>query len=165
MRKTLIINGTDVNYRILAQSEGKISFELNGKEYRFNRDHFYEDNLWLVHENKRYKVRTKKFSRETHIDVDTHQLLVKKKDRKMGEKSRDDDRTMLSPMPGKVLKILVDIGEEVSKGSPLLVLEAMKMEHTLSSTKDGIVEQILHQEGEVVEGGVEIIKVKGNDEA
>jgi acetyl-CoA carboxylase biotin carboxylase subunit len=58
-----------------------------------------------------------------------------------------------SPMPGKVLKILVEKGQKVAAGDPLIILEAMKMEHTMRAAFDGVVESILVRDGEVVGPG------------
>lgn len=58
-----------------------------------------------------------------------------------------------SPMPGQVLKILVEVGQRVSAGDPLIILEAMKMEHTMRAAVDGVVESILVSDGEVVGPG------------
>ena len=65
-----------------------------------------------------------------------------------------------SPMPGQVLKILVEAGQEVRKGEALLILEAMKMEHTLRAALDGMVEAILVKPGAVVAPGEVLIHVK-----
>jgi propionyl-CoA carboxylase alpha chain len=46
---------------------------------------------------------------------------------------------LVAPMPGKVVKVLVAEGQEVTAGSPLLVLEAMKMEHTVRAADTGFV--------------------------
>lgn len=46
-------------------------------------------------------------------------------------------------MPGKVLEILIKIGDEVSDGTPLLVIESMKMENTINSSLSGKVSNIL----------------------
>jgi 3-methylcrotonyl-CoA carboxylase alpha subunit len=63
-------------------------------------------------------------------------------------------------MPGKVIKVLVTEGSKVSKGDPLLVLEAMKMEHTLTAHADGVVEGVgsLHV-GTQVEDGQELLRI------
>jgi biotin carboxyl carrier protein len=63
---------------------------------------------------------------------------------------------LTSPMPGKVVKLLVTEGGEVTKGQPLLVIEAMKMEHTLSAHADGFVQGLsgLHVGTQVEDGQV-----------
>jgi 3-methylcrotonyl-CoA carboxylase alpha subunit len=67
------------------------------------------------------------------------------------------DHSMAAPMPGLVLKILVKQGEVVSKGAPLLVLEAMKMEHQILASQDGTVAEINCSEGELVQPGVDLV--------
>src|SRR5260221_6647972 len=57
-------------------------------------------------------------------------------------RARHRDHSMSAPMPGVVLKILVAVGDEVTKGTPLLILEAMKMEQQLTAPSDGIVASI-----------------------
>jgi biotin carboxyl carrier protein len=67
-----------------------------------------------------------------------------------------------APMPGVVLKILVKQGDVVAKGAPLLILEAMKMEHQIVAPRDGKVAAINCVEGELVQPGVELVTM--NDE-
>jgi 3-methylcrotonyl-CoA carboxylase alpha subunit len=62
-----------------------------------------------------------------------------------------------APMPGKVTAILIEAGAAVSRGQPLLVLEAMKMEHTLKAPADGTVTALRCAVGELVEEGVELV--------
>ncbi|MGE0128870.1 MAG: acetyl-CoA carboxylase biotin carboxylase subunit [Blastocatellales bacterium] len=64
-----------------------------------------------------------------------------------------------SPMPGQALKILVEVGQKVSAGDPLIILEAMKMEHTMRAAVDGVVEAILVSQGEVVAPGQLLIQI------
>ncbi|HEX4325738.1 MAG TPA: acetyl/propionyl/methylcrotonyl-CoA carboxylase subunit alpha [Burkholderiales bacterium] len=64
---------------------------------------------------------------------------------------------LTAPMSGKVLSVLVQAGAEVEKGAPLLVMEAMKMEHTISAPAKGKVIQIRHAAGEQVAEGVELV--------
>ncbi|MFN8864209.1 MAG: biotin/lipoyl-containing protein, partial [Flavobacteriales bacterium] len=47
-------------------------------------------------------------------------------------------------MPGKVVAVLVAAGATVSRGQPLMVMEAMKMEHTIAAPADGVVAELLH---------------------
>jgi biotin carboxyl carrier protein len=72
-------------------------------------------------------------------------------------RARHRDHSMSAPMPGVVLKILVTVGDEVTKGSPLLILEAMKMEHQITSPRDGVVASINCKEGEMVQPGLDLV--------
>ena len=62
--------------------------------------------------------------------------------------------SMRAPMPGLVKIVRVPAGETVTKGQPLLVLEAMKMEHTIAAPHDGIVSEIVPEAAQVTEGTV-----------
>ena len=64
-----------------------------------------------------------------------------------------------SPMPGNVLKINVTPGQKVNEGDVLLILEAMKMENEVVSTKTGTVAQIVVEKGAVVETGSPLVVV------
>ncbi|EGC36023.1 methylcrotonyl-CoA carboxylase [Dictyostelium purpureum] len=59
--------------------------------------------------------------------------------------------SLVSPMPGKVTKIMVNVGDSVKKGQPILLMEAMKMEHTIRSPIDGKVESLPYNVNEIVE--------------
>ena len=64
-----------------------------------------------------------------------------------------------SPMPGKILRILVKEGEQVKTGQGLVVLEAMKMENEIPAPKDGVVKKILIKEGDTVDTGQPLIEL------
>lgn len=64
---------------------------------------------------------------------------------------------LTAPMPGKVIAILVNEGASVAKGQPVIVLEAMKMEHTLKAPADGKVTHLRYQVGDQVSEGVELV--------
>ncbi|MBM3517261.1 MAG: ATP-grasp domain-containing protein [Alphaproteobacteria bacterium] len=63
-----------------------------------------------------------------------------------------------SPLPGKVIAVLIGPGAAVKKGDPLIVVEAMKMEHTVRAPEDGTVERILYEPGEAVAEGVDLVR-------
>jgi biotin carboxyl carrier protein len=73
---------------------------------------------------------------------------------------RHKDHSMSAPMPGVVLKILVRQGDVVKKGTPLVVLEAMKMEHQIVATHDGSIASINCTEGELVQPGVDLVTLE-----
>ena len=57
----------------------------------------------------------------------------------------------VAPMPGKIIKVLVTEGQAVTKGMVLVILEAMKMEHSVAASEDGVVTKIAVTEGEQVD--------------
>jgi 3-methylcrotonyl-CoA carboxylase alpha subunit len=67
---------------------------------------------------------------------------------------------LTAPMPGKVVAVIVKNGQEVKKGEPLVIMEAMKMEHTISAPGDGLVEEVLYQVGDQVADGAPLLAFK-----
>ena len=67
--------------------------------------------------------------------------------------------SLTAPMPGKILKLCVVEGETVSSGQELVYMEAMKMEHRITSPIDGVVGNIYFEEGQQVEQGNLLIEV------
>ena len=59
-------------------------------------------------------------------------------------------KSVQSPMPGKIVRVLVAAGQAVSEGEALVVMEAMKMEHTMKAPADGVVEAVHGKEGDVI---------------
>ncbi|WP_062560567.1 acetyl-CoA carboxylase biotin carboxylase subunit [Paracoccus aminovorans] len=69
----------------------------------------------------------------------------------------------LSPMPGLVKAVFVSAGQQVAAGDRLAILEAMKMEHTLTATRDGTVAEVLAAAGDQVEAGAPLIRLEEDD--
>jgi len=61
--------------------------------------------------------------------------------------------SLAAPMPGSVVQVLVQAGPRVEKGRPLMIIEAMKMEHTIAAPSDGVVAQVLFARGDQVKEG------------
>jgi acetyl/propionyl-CoA carboxylase alpha subunit len=68
--------------------------------------------------------------------------------------------TVASPMPGKVVVVLAQVGDEVEEGQGLVVVEAMKMENELRSPKGGKVARVAVEAGQAVEAGAPLIVVE-----
>ncbi|MET3497702.1 acetyl/propionyl/methylcrotonyl-CoA carboxylase subunit alpha [Variovorax boronicumulans] len=66
---------------------------------------------------------------------------------------------LTAPMPGKVVSFAVKAGDKVSRGQPLAVMEAMKMEHTIAAPADGTVEELMFSPGEQVAEGDELLRM------
>lgn len=97
---------------------------------------------------KKYSVKINSGVYEVQIS-DELDLLIKE----MGltAKVAKDIKDIKAPMPGLILEVLVAPGQEVKEGDYLLVLEAMKMENTLTAPKDGRVKSVVVEKGQTVD--------------
>jgi biotin carboxyl carrier protein len=68
--------------------------------------------------------------------------------------------SLTSPMPGRVLKVLVTEGDAVDAGTPLVVVEAMKMENELSAARSGTVRKVHVTPGQNVESGARLVEIE-----
>lgn len=76
-----------------------------------------------------------------------------------GSDDADGPGTVIAPMPGKILELKTAVGERVERGVPLLVMEAMKMEQTITAPKDGTVAQLDVKPGDQVADGTILVVV------
>ncbi|NIF90467.1 MULTISPECIES: acetyl/propionyl/methylcrotonyl-CoA carboxylase subunit alpha [Burkholderia] len=67
---------------------------------------------------------------------------------------------LTAPMPGKVIAVLVEAGQKVEAGAPLIVMEAMKMEHTIGAPSAGVVAEVLYAVGDQVADGAQLITLE-----
>lgn len=81
--------------------------------------------------------------------------------RPAARRSRASDAAggLAAPMPGRVRKVLVAVGDAVARGQVLLLLEAMKMEHAIRSPHDGTVLRLGFAEGDLVEAGAPLVEI------
>jgi len=96
---------------------------------------------------------------ELYVHSSLGARVIKRPPRHPVSQASSEQGSANSPMPGKVLKILVEVGQKVTAGDPLIILEAMKMEHTMRAALDGIVEEVLVSDGEVVGPGQLLVKI------
>ncbi|HEX4583894.1 MAG TPA: biotin carboxylase N-terminal domain-containing protein [Burkholderiaceae bacterium] len=80
-----------------------------------------------------------------------------------GEADQDEDR-LCAPMPGKIIAIHASAGDRVRRGQLLLVMEAMKMEHSIVAPHDGVLEQLRYRVGDQVEEGATLVALRAADE-
>ena len=92
----------------------------------------------------------------------THRLLLKDPIADATREEAGSDR-VIAPMPGKVIAVHVQAGDAVTMGQPLMVLEAMKMEHTIGAPREGSVDRLCFAAGDQVEEGAELLLLAGED--
>ena len=133
-----------------------MSFELNGQKYNYE-NLGYRDEL-LIQGERRFKAHISSIKDNEQIVIAGGLEARMSSGRKM--KKQTVSGSLNSPMPGKIFKVLKNVGEEVKKGEAILILEAMKMEHSIRADKDGVVKQIFFQVGELVLGGAVLASVE-----
>ncbi|MER6974302.1 biotin carboxylase N-terminal domain-containing protein [Nocardioides sp. NPDC000445] len=89
------------------------------------------------------------------IDVDSSfgHTALRKRPRFTDPATQTQPGSLLAPMPGSVISVLAETGSDVTEGQPLLVLEAMKMQHTVTAPTDGVLAQINVKPGTQVAAG------------
>ena len=132
-----LIDGVPYDVDIVMAENGSCSILHGGNSY--NAELIRSDN------GKNYTVNT--FYRSYNVDiVDTQAKYLRM--RKGGEEKQDDK--IVAPMPGKVVKIPVSVGDRLQAGDIVVVLEAMKMQSNYKVSSDCTVREILVQEGDSV---------------
>jgi biotin carboxyl carrier protein len=152
MKKTFEIDNQSFEIKNLKKSEDSVEFSFRGKIYKYTLTSSYQNNLILKYNNKSIHALIGKNQILYHDDCVkmTEESLLKRK----RSKSSVSGNSMISPMPGKIFKIIAQVGDRVKQGDTLLILEAMKMEHSVKAATNGIVKEIFFNEGELVGGGV-----------
>ena len=123
----------------LENSDGSFHVLYNGKSHHILVNESHEDTL---------KLEINKRKTETRIKNELEDLLTKMGMDKVSGSAMNE---LKAPMPGMVLKIHIQVGDQVKKGDSLLVLEAMKMENNIKALGDGTVSAIQIQAGDKVE--------------
>lgn len=130
----------------------KFDFTINGNKYSVDIKEFDDDMATIhvngteyvveVHQEKRKSVKTPKLVRENVVRHPGEGLIEKK--------ASPGGFPVEAPLPGSIFKLKVQVGDEVSKGDSLLILEAMKMENEVLADQAGVIKEIKVKEGDAV---------------
>ena len=160
-KKTLIIDGQETTFDDIRIERDTVTVELDGKSFEFAKT---ACGLRPVGRPPvRIQTAVDPRTGKTHIQMGAESHWVEEKDAVFGtakpQESLDDRYE--APMPGKVVKILAVQGDRVKKGDPLIILEAMKMEHTIRAERDGVVQRIHCKCGEQVSIRSSLLELEG----
>ena len=150
-----------------------ISVEQDGQGYRIRVDEgepvwvdvrSLSSNVWsLLVSGHSYEVGLQRESENWNVDIYGAAHVVNAVDprRKALRLAGGSDQGLLkTAMPGRVVRILVEEGQAVSKGEPIIVVEAMKMENEMKAPTDGVIKSIQVAEGQAVDAGSALILVE-----
>jgi biotin carboxyl carrier protein len=147
------------NHRLdLQQVEGGWSCRLDGREIEVDAVLARPDVLSLRIGNQAYEVKCERVGADLHLWVGSIRFAAEVRDpRSLRSRTRAADeqgpKKLTAPMPGKVVRILVNQGAEVEAGTGVLVVEAMKMQNEVKSPKKGTIQKIMVSEGAAVNAG------------
>lgn len=122
--------------------QDKVSYHLEYKGKKYNAQILPGD------DDKHPKIRVNGVAYDAEL-IDKYDELIKSLG--MESMTKVEIKELKSPMPGLVIKIDVKPGDSISKGDPLMILEAMKMENQIKSKGEGVIAEILVNEGQAVE--------------
>ncbi len=158
----LSLNQEEVEVFIKKKTPGMVAFEFNGKDYCFKLKKEQESEFILEREAGSLfsgLIARDEKEQKTHIGLSGENFEVVSLQGRRKE-SAAAVGSLKSPMPGKIFKVLVKEGQKVKTGEALIIVEAMKMEHTIKSNKDGVIKKIFFQEGQQVQGQVLLAEIE-----
>lgn len=147
------------NYRLdLNRADGRWSCRLDGREVEVDAVLARPDVLSLRIGNLAYEVKCERVAGDMYLWVGSARFAVEVRDpRSLRGRTRATDdhgpKKLTAPMPGKIVRVLVNEGSEVEAGASVLVVEAMKMQNEIKSPKKGRIQKILAGEGAAVNAG------------
>ena len=161
------VKSTEGKERQIEIEKGKLT--LDGEPLDWNLSRISEHHYHLISENKSYHVELVKAdykAKKLTVKVENEQFDLQVKDKmdllleKMGISTMAHSAIagVKAPMPGLILDVLAKPGQEVKKGDPLMILEAMKMENVLKSQGEGVISSIEVAKGDSVEKNQVLIK-------
>ncbi len=138
---TFTVDNRTYDLDLLMVERGVYSVLLNGKS--FNIETISGD------DPKKYVVNTI----YTQYEIQIVDAAVKYFRARQGDDTGGIDDKIIVPMPGKIVSVFAQPGQEVTKGETLVIVSAMKMESEYKAGKDGLIKEVLVAEGDTVDGG------------
>ena len=135
----LNFSGVEFFCRIQNRGEGNFQIDLGECRFKVVILHF-EQTIGIIYQHQYWEVKIHDSLQHKNSNVGSGSGLT-------------------APMPGSVIDIKVVVGEQVNKGHELMVIEAMKMEHTITATENGIIDVIHFDVGDQVEEGEELLSL------
>jgi biotin carboxyl carrier protein len=154
-------------YRVeLVRTGQQWTCKLDGREFLLDVVSLQAGELSLLLDGKSYEVKQENAGPEAAVVVGQERFAVAVRDprsfrsrRRAGGDERGP-RKITAPMPGKVVRLLAEVGAHVEAGQSVIVIEAMKMQNELKAPKTGVVKKINVAEGAAVEAGQSLAEVE-----
>ena len=168
--KTFVKIGERTREVELTERLGELIVHLDGEPCEV--DYAEADNLGqviLIHGGKSYAMSIEGSTHEVAVTIAGHRYDLSLEDEReraanlAAKAAAKGGGTVKAVMPGVVVELLVEPGQEVSEGEPLLILEAMKMQNEIGAPGDGVVKELHAEPGTAVGAGDKLVTLVGKD--
>jgi 3-methylcrotonyl-CoA carboxylase alpha subunit len=137
--------------------ESGLRISVNGRTRELSGERLPDGRLLVQLDGRTFKARAVRAGHEWHVFCEGDYRRLSLRQELAGAGDEASTGSLAAPMPGKVIKVMTERGAKVTRGQALLILEAMKMEHTITAPADGVVKEIHYGAGEQVLEGAELI--------
>ncbi|HDR51349.1 MAG TPA: acetyl-CoA carboxylase biotin carboxyl carrier protein subunit [Mariniphaga anaerophila] len=163
------INDRTAWVHLVKQNGNLLEIEVDGKNYQVDLMHTADGTFSIIESGRSYNIelvphnQPKKYTAHTLyntyelevIDAEARYLI-----NRSTNGSASTEKTIISPMPGKVVKVLVNEGDVIRKGETAIIIAAMKMESEYKAPADGIVKRVYVKDGDTLEGNQMLIEIE-----
>lgn len=165
----ILLNDKLMQVDILKLDGDNLEVSIDGKILDFNVIKVENGIYSILHEGKSYDMEIVTGSdkrnytvahRSSSFDVEIIDPEAKYMKNRMKGMAEEDQNSIASPMPGKVVKIPVEVGDTVEPGQTLIIISAMKMESEYKAKRSGKIKDILTNEGDTIEGNETLILIE-----
>jgi len=162
----IIVNKRNKEVKILERQENKLLVVVNNKKYHVDIKKVDKNTYSLLYKGKSYDLKVvseddkRRYSikhKFNYYEVEIMDSISRYRKNRGNNDIEEDQSSISSPMPGKVVKIPIEVGDNVETGQTLIIISAMKMESEYKAKKDGKIKEILTTEGSTIEGNQALI--------
>ncbi len=155
------------NYSVSIQKKNEhYQVKIGDRIFDMQAEHITPNCLLLTEANGHKRIYLANSGQKTFIHLNGRSLVVEHPETKEKTSFQADDHLagadhgIYAPMPGKILKIFVQENQAVTAKQNLVIVEAMKMEHSVRAPRKGVVKKINFKEGDLVDTGQEILEIE-----
>ncbi len=155
----VIIGDRHANVELVSKDGNKVVISIDGKNYDLDVVMAENGVCSIINDGKSYNAELlrsengKKYA--VNVNLSSYNLeMVDEREKFMRSRKKNNElnfsNQLMTPMPGKIVSVMVKEGDEVTEGTPLLTIEAMKMQSVYKATRDCVVKSVLVNENDTV---------------
>lgn len=172
MKVNALINKRKSEVELISKTENRFKIRIDENIYDFDiittgngsYSIIYNNNSWDIEAVKTTGLNTYniyKYGQSFKVEIEDA-LSIYKKNKDSG--SADGNNTIIAPMPGKIVKVLKSVGDDVAIGDTVLIISAMKMESEFKSAINGKIKKVLIKEDDIVNGNQLLVELEETKE-